>query len=105
MLKICKMYKCCSLLGWPSIANTVRLEVPEIDSIPKIPVFSISSDDAKIVLAQLGGPDPPQGGVYKLDRCALHAQFFLFCKIVQLNFPFDYLNCSIFIVLRMDWKD
>jgi hypothetical protein len=88
------MYKCCSLLGWPSIANTVRLEVPEIDSIPKIPVFSISSNDAKIVLTQLGGPDPPQGGVYKLDRFALHARFFLFCKIEHANFLFDYLNCS-----------
>jgi hypothetical protein len=50
------------LAGWPSISGAVRLDVDsdnynynDNSVIPKIPVFSISSDDAKVLLGQLGG--------------------------------------------------
>ena len=43
------------------MTGSARIDLDENNSVPKIPVFSISPDDAKAILGQLGGPDPPPG--------------------------------------------
>jgi hypothetical protein len=72
--------------GWPSVSGAAWIDPDENESVPKLPVIGISSDDAKLVLGQLGGPEAPSGtNVIKLFLSEIYGFSYQATVFVRLD--------------------